>query len=404
MNNQTFQFFEKRNRNFVSHWEWMHPSYKCVPISFKLSMKHFKGVFFTLLVCIAIISLNGCRNHFKIAMETWDASEGIEAVKKVKYQGNIELLAQNANTSQVREIAVKKVTNNDILKYIATGYRESDDQVRLAAIDRLTDQTILAEIAIADKLNMSLAALEKVTDQFLLAKIASKVGYWDVNPISKIAIAKLTDPTFMKIIDALKSVPIEHRPRIMAAILPAIRVLSEPEVINIVGEIISIKTYWSSKSQTYCVVGSSGIRGYPEMPGERFKCTIELKNQTSPLSYTWQTSFPESTMSYWFRPAEINAGDLLVPVFERLSHDFLINKAYNDDDWEIRWAVVETVTDTAMLTEKAVKDRDEHVREAAVNKLTDQTLLAKIAVEDEHGSVQEAAQKRLDALSHAGRK
>lgn len=170
---------------------------------------------------------------------------------------------------------------------------------------------------------------------------------------------------------AFDTVPEEHRKHLMPGIWRAIQTLSDPEVVNKFGEIVSVEVYWHPETGSYTSRGK-----ILEMPGEDFNCSIELKKLARPLSHSWSTNFPlkgyyldSSDPRLKFLGANVHAGDLLGPIFEQSSQ--------------------------SLLAKIAVQDEDDTVRRAAVQKLADQALLAKIAVEDKDDSVRRAAEERL---------
>ena len=146
--------------------------------------------------------------------------------------------------------------------------KSKDPNVRKAAVQKLTDQSVLAKIAMEDK------------DE----------------SVREAAVQKVTDPTILKFTKAFYTVPPEHRVRLMGDILPAIHVLSRPEVVNKVGEITSIRAQWSPLRCPYFSFGHNrgrDIEAFQDQ-GEEFTCSIELRNLSIPLSHSWCTEFPHA--------------------------------------------------------------------------------------------------------------
>jgi hypothetical protein len=278
-------------------------------------------------------------------------------------------------------------------------------KVRRAAVEKLTDQAALAKIALEDKSgSVRRTAVKKLTDQDLLAKVALEAWYRDVRIA---AVKKLADQAALgkvaaddedwrvrlifKVIRAYDSVPTEYRERLIrerliADVLPAIRILSDPVVVSVIGDIVTVKTYWESTNASY----TGGTKH-----GEEFTCSIKVRNLPTSLSHTWSTYYPYITDSLGFESADVNAGDLLGPAFDRLSQAALAKIAQEDKDEDVRKAAVWELTDQSLLAKVAVEAGDRNVRRAAVWKLTDQAALAKIAQEDEGGDVRQAAVDKL---------
>jgi len=419
-------------------------------------MKRFTRIFFALLVSIAIISLSGCTDE-QVALRTSNVDKGLAAVQQLTDQSLLTRVALVAVSPDVRKAAVGKLTDQSLLAKVALEAEDSDvceaavrkltdqsllakvaleawdpgvreaavekltDQyplakiattgshlfssTRLAAIKKLTDQSLLAKIIVENTIQgVREAAFETLTDQSLLAKLALEDEGLDVH---EAAISRLTEPAMLarlsttngdgrtqlihKLILAFDNVPDEHRVRLINSILPAVRVLSDPEIVNIVGEIVSVRTIWSSRSASYWGVKAKG----GNKSGELFKCSVKLKNLSESLSHTWSTFFPTSTSHLAFEFAKINAGDILGPAFERLPQSLLTKIAVKDGDSTVRIAAIEKLTDQSLLAKVAVEGKDRSVRIAAIEKLTDQSTLAKVAVEGKDQSVRRAAVNKL---------
>jgi hypothetical protein len=226
-------------------------------------------------------------------------------------------------------------------------------------------------------------------------------------------------------IRAFDNVPQEERNRLMGDIWSAVMVLRHPEIVKSFGDIVFIKTNWSKIYASYWPVGV--IRG------ERFHCSIKLKNMGRPLLASWSTDFPEILTGSIREDdpifaAVVNIGDLLEPVYAKLSipvhtkilfefpgvssigesvvmkltdMEILKKIALESPNAYIRGPAVKKLTDQEVLVKIALDDISHYVRDAAVMKLTDQAILAKIAKQDKAGSVREAATRRIAELRDA---
>ena len=374
----------------------------------KSQVRNIRGTLFALLGCITIIFMAGCSDPFEVALETTDGDKGERLVEKISDQKALARVALEANHWRVRRQAVWNLTDQSALARVAL--EDKDTSVRKEAIKSLTDQAVLAKIALEDESDfVREAAIKKLNDQTVLAKIAIEDGNPSVRRkafqslIDLTLSAKSTDKKedkgvqlIQKVIRAFDNVPDRDRARLMDGISPAIRVLSDPEVENVLGEIVSINTRWSRMSVNYAPLGI--------MYGESFLCSIKLKNLTEPLSHSWSSDFPPWTSSLSFQTASVNAGDLLEPAFEVLSHPVLRRIALEDEDEDVREAAVKKLNDQDLLANIAIKDEGKYVRRAAVKKLNDQDLLVKISFDDKHGVVRKAAVERLDVLRSSGKK
>lgn len=194
------------------------------------------------------------------------------------------------------------------------------------------------------------------------------------------------DQALLKLSLALENVPEKYRGRIKQKIIPAIIILTYPEVANKVGEIVSIKTKWEERSAKYSI---------GKVKGEYFKCSIEMSNLNNSLSGSWASSFPFRISSPAIRYANINIADILTPVFQQLPTPLLKTIAIESDNSGVGLPIVDIMTDQDVLTIIALEGTHYRVRESAVEKLTDQDLLARIVLEDEEYRVGSAAVDKL---------
>lgn len=83
-------------------------------------------------------------------------------------------MARTGPTHIKREGAVQKLTDQKVLELIAKS--DPDERVRLAAVGKITDQAALGDIALIEmplKEDVRVAAIEKLTDQTLLGRLAT---------------------------------------------------------------------------------------------------------------------------------------------------------------------------------------------------------------------------------------
>ena len=199
---------------------------------------------------------------------------------------------------------------------------------------------------------------------------------------------------------AFAGVPEEHRIRLMAALLPAIEMLADPEVAGVVGELRSLQVAWTPRTMAY-----SGHT----LAGEQFTCTLGLSRPPDFLVTLWSSRFPVTLtvrfgqLAQRFVPAEPDMDGLLRPVLDRLTPETVAGIARDKREALIRQAAAAGLTDQGLLLAIAREDRAGVVRRAAVAKLADQALLAGIAGADPDPTVRLAAvEKILDQELLAG--
>ena len=135
----------------------------------------------------------------------WESNNESRALKAVENLSDRLILARAARVAphkSVRLFAISKLTDQSVLVEIAKKDVKSFDEYeyrdeRIAAIKKLTDQSTLAEIARNKKAYFSIgvAAVERLTDQSILTEIANTNSLND--SIREAAIGQLTDQTIL---------------------------------------------------------------------------------------------------------------------------------------------------------------------------------------------------------------
>ena len=341
----------------------------------------------------------------KVAVSDSDAR--IDAVEKLTEQAALATVSLGASDPYVCDIAVKKLTEQAALVTVSLG--ASDPHIRYIAVEKLTNQTVLAKIAVEDTdRRIRAVAAKKINDEAMLARIAvgapDRNVRWDAaekisdEPMLAMIVAKAPDPgvrydAAVKLIDtdqailakiaeeyrrpvftmlrvvipAFAAVPEKHRRRLTVSIMPAVSALCDSDVVNHVGELVAMNVAWGGRLQPYTGVW---------VDGEKFICSIHLKNLSRPVTVNWTTAFPHQiirgTTPGSFFKAPVTALDLLDPVFKELPQSLLAKIAVEGTDSDARRAAVRKLTDQELLAKIAVKDTDVDVRSAAAKKLKKQ--------------------------------
>ena len=129
----------------------------------------------------------------------------VAAVKKLTDQSLLALIAKHAADADMHKAATSLVkrgniddidTSPGIAKSITDSWRE----VRLAAMDNLTDQTHLAEVAVIDDkfeehIGIRMAAVKKLTDQSVLTDLANNNSESSMHEAAKKRLAELSIPS-----------------------------------------------------------------------------------------------------------------------------------------------------------------------------------------------------------------
>lgn len=272
-------------------------------------------------------SLSGkCANGDKQACEELQA-----AVEKLTDQALLAKIAVKEENPDVRQAAVYKLTDQSLLAKIAV--QDNNQYVRSAAVINLTDQNVLAKIAIEAvdfRFDVREAFLH-LTDQALLARIAVEAKNEDVR---KNAVKDLTD-------QALRTkIAIEAKDADVRA--TAVEDLTDQALL----------------------------------------AKIAIEDNSTSVRATAVEKLTDQALLTKFAVKDNNS-DVRAIAVEKLTDQALLAKvAIDAKDSDTRKAAIEKLTDQAPLAKVAVAAINADARRATVGKLTNQTLLAKIAVED----------------------
>ncbi|MDR2673520.1 MAG: hypothetical protein LBC18_01265 [Opitutaceae bacterium] len=127
----------------------------------------------------------------------WISGEGIRlaALEKITDQKLLSGFARDDRDKSIRLAAIRKSTDQDLLFNLAKSVRydsdEKDREIGVAAAGRLTDKKLLAEIIWNEGVHwpVQVAAAKNVTDQALLERLAEE----EADDVYKIAVARITD-------------------------------------------------------------------------------------------------------------------------------------------------------------------------------------------------------------------
>jgi hypothetical protein len=209
--------------------------------------------------------------------------------------------------------------------------RSKDEKAHQATVEKLTDESLLAKIALEDKyVNVRFTAVRKLTDQAILAKIAVE----DKNDlVRKAAVEKLNDQAL------LVKIAVEDKGWYVR--LHAVKRLNDQALL--------------------------------------VKITVEDNDE-----HVRQAAVERLTDQGLLAKVAVEGKDLSVreSAIVRLTDQSLLARLTADDeDASVRLTAIGKLTDQSLLAKLAGEDNDEHVRQGAVERLTDQSLLAKLAVE-----------------------
>src|SRR5690554_6353773 len=103
-----------------------------------------------------------------IALNDRDSEVRKLAIKKLTTQSTLSHVALNDKDSEVRKLAIKKLTTQSTLSHVALN--DSDVEIRKLAISKLTTQSTLSHVALNDKdSEVRKLAIKKLTIQSTLS-------------------------------------------------------------------------------------------------------------------------------------------------------------------------------------------------------------------------------------------
>jgi hypothetical protein len=349
----------------------------------------------------------------EIALDPGFSSIGCDAVNKLFDQELLARIAVEAKNTLVQKAAVQKLIDQELLARIAL--ENPNEDVCVAAVDALSDQICLAKVAMKVENGQSpRRAAEKLYDPGMLLKTtveandtyvcettfqklcANSQGSSELSESADDAAIRLYGRVFQKIRSS--SVPIEHQKRLFIALSRILRILNVPKITKDVGSLEDLTINWGPKSEEYHA-------GYVHVvKGEKVSLSVMLSKSKQPIRHIWSTQFPyeirwkeyEHAPTWW--SAGIDAGSFYSELSAFLSQSTHAWMAREADDWVLRRAAVEHLTNQVLLAQISVEDNNWQVCEAAVKRLSDQPILAGIAMdrkELKHCSIRRVAAKKL---------
>lgn len=254
-----------------------------------------------------------------------------------------------------------------------------DEATGLAAVAGISQVEALATIGLgARTARVREAALQRLSESGLPAPPAAGAG----------RAARLIRTAQA----AFNEVPGEHRIRLMAALLPAVELLADPRVAEMVGEIRFIEVAWNPYTMEYA--------GHT-LAGEQFTCTLGLSRSPNFATAVWSTRFPATLtvrsgqVDERFIPAEADMESLMRPVLYRLPQETIAGIARDSREALIRRAAAAVLNDQSLLAVIAREDPHTSVRRIAVERLEDAAVVASVARTEADPGVRLAAVKRL---------
>ena len=297
---------------------------------------------------------------------TSDRSDSIglvrrKALERLTDQILIAAIAQSDTDEWLRKAAVERLSDQILLGQIA----QSDSvvfQVRLKAVMKLSDQTLLARFAADANKGVRLAAVEALTDQAVLAKLARTDSD---SGVRHDAAKKLTDQAELTAVATS-----DQDAKVRKA---AVERLSEGAVLAKIAK--------TDPERTTALAAA-----------ERIKDDAFLAEVATGAGHEAVRELAVSRIDNQSVLADIARKDQALGVRNKAA-DKLTNQgvladiARKDASPRVRNTAIVRLNDQSVLAQIGRADRDWNVRLNAVKKLEDQTTLALIAKTDPHATV-----------------
>ncbi len=311
---------------------------------------------------------------FFLLFTLYNYAQNIDKIAEKCNNGNVKAceklvdIAKNTKKNlAVRKAAIEKLTDQtilaDIVKNTSSFYSSSSD-IRKAAIEKLTDQTLLADIAKnANSSNIQKAAIEKLTDQTILADIVENTFSLDVR---KAAIEKLTDQTLLA--DIAKNTK-----GLWAVRKAAIEKLTDQTILADIAK--NTKEFWAARTAAIEKLTDQTILA--DIVKKTYSSDISKATIEKLTDQTILADIAKNANSLNVRKAAI---EKLTDQTEKLTDQTLLADIAKNTKglWAVRKAAIEKLTDQTILADIAINEKDSDVREAAVVKLTDKTILKEL--------------------------
>jgi predicted regulator of amino acid metabolism with ACT domain len=307
------------------------------------------------------------------------------AVEQISNQAVLGRIAERDPEYPIREQAIRLLTNQDVLERIATGsvsgLRRSElaalerAALRATAVERLSDQGLLFELATKDReQKVCLAAIRGITDERRLAEIAARRAGAEV---AQAVAARLTDQAVLRAFlekQADAAVRVTAASRIsdpglamQVATTDPVDAVQRMAVTKIVDQALLLKLAQSDAAAA-----------------ARREAVSRLTDRRTLLELERTTQYP----------------DVRAAVAENLVRDPVEAARYarTSASADIRRLAAGALSNQVLLAELATKDPDADVRIAAIKKLTDAALVAEIARSAVRADERAAATARLAEL------
>jgi len=300
-------------------------------------------------------------NALRQALQSYDWSVRKSAVEKLTDQTTLNNIAKNDTAFQVYEVAIEKVLSQSVLADIAIN--SNDSNKCYCAACAISDQKTLADVAANAKCEDALKeVVKKLEDKSLLEEIAKNNEFFRVRAE---AVRKIDDQSLLSHIAEkdTDSYPREE----------AVKKITDQDVLFKIAKNDSDNFVRDSATQRLTVQKHlSEIAQNDNYYGVRLTAVLNenMKDQTV-LEYIVKNE---------------KKGEVRMAAADKLTDASIAQIGYAyaaqfDDEWIIRQKAVEKVTNQDIITDILKNESNSSVRVIAIGQLTDKDLAIKLYTE-----------------------
>jgi len=323
-----------------------------------------------------------CRALFKIAQTDKDWKVRLAAVSRMSDSTMLSMIAKTDADEDLRKTAAANPHLTDSVVLAEIAQKDAIGPVRRAAVNNanLNNPSLLTDLAMTSKdPSVCKAAVAKLSEPVLLAKIARAAYLWDSRLL---AVEKLNDPEVLA--------EVARNDEYHTVREAAVAKLLDPMVLT---EIIQVEKDQAVRRRALTML----IARVPTITDPVLLAFI-AQAVDEPEIHRVAVENPNLVDQVILADLARTAKDWYVRslVVEKLNDQAVLTAvARSDPSVYVRCNAVVKILDPMVLDSIAKEDVNARVRRAAVEKLTDQTALVQIAENDKDQSVREAAVNKI---------
>ena len=296
----------------------------------------------------------------------------LEAIEKITDQKVLSQIALNDEDAGIRSTVIQNITDQKVLNQIVL--KDDDSAVRLAAIPLITNQKVLAKVALEDNDSMvKKEAVKKITDQEVLIKIALNdkdvLTRWravkkitNQEVLIKIALSNEDEDVRWEAVEKIKD----------QKVLAQIALKDEDEDVR--------------------------LQAVEKITDQKLLGQIALKDTDKHIRLVAFTKITDQKLLEQIALISKDSNIRARATSKIKDQKVLAQIALKDEDEDVRMIAVTNITDQKVLGQIALKDKDEHIRLVAVDKITDKKVLNQIILNSKDEDIELEAREGLENL------